>query len=254
MGSNEIKNRMDVLDKHFSDLVLRSYEVLIEEKGYTVFKLRALFNSFPSTRRHRHKEFLDKYILKMEQNVTIDDLWSQLCSYWHFINYKLLKFVIDKSRCDSLISDMNTYEKELIDFREVTSLHDFIKCFPEYYDEVLESPSNSHRLKVKVGDKYNTLKHLDRLEKGFVSTFSLPDICGLILKKISLGCFLITWYVPAHYTKLLRWKLSICPEQFFKTHDIESVILNGEVHYAKGSKRTPAKVIWGNVLTTMKLF
>ena len=107
---------LDTLDEYFFDLMLRSYEVLIEDNKYSLPKLRALFNSFPSTCRHEHKGFLDKYILKIEQNITVDDLWAQFCSYMHFINYKLLKFLIDKSKCESLISDMNTYERDIMLF------------------------------------------------------------------------------------------------------------------------------------------
>ena len=45
--------------------------------------------------------------------------------------------------------------------------------------------------------------------------------------------------VPAPYIKLLRWKLSICDEQFFKRHNVESVYLDGEMCYVRGSERTP---------------
>ena len=45
--------------------------------------------------------------------------------------------------------------------------------------------------------------------------------------------------LAAPYIKLLRWKLSICDEEFFTRHDIESVHLDGEVFYVRGSERTP---------------
>ena len=237
---SEIKVRMKKLDKRFSDLVSHAYNVLVEDQGLSVSKIRLFFNTFPSTRRHEHKEFLDKYIVKMEHDITVDDLWSQLCSYWHFINYKLLKYIIRKSGCEKLIKEMKSYKEDLKSFKKETSLHDFVKCFPKFSSESprLTTGSN-HRLEVKVGGKIGKLIDLDRLEKGFVSTFSLPEICGLILKKMSPGCFLVTWMVPAPYIKLLRWKLSICDEQFYKRHDVESVNLDGEVCYVRGLERTP---------------
>ena len=237
---SEVKVKMDELDERFSDLVSHTYRVLVKDQGFTLSDIRLLFNSFPSTRRHEHQEFLEKYIVRMEHDVTIDDLWSQLCSYWHFINYKLLKYIIRKSSCKKLIEEMESYEEDLKSFSKETSLHDFVKCFPKLSSQSLRLAAGSnHRLEVKVGGKICKLIHLDRLEKGFVSTFSLPEICGLILKKMSPGCFLITWMVPAPYIKLLRWKLSICDEQFFRRHDVESVHLDGEVCYVKGSERTP---------------
>ena len=228
---------LEDLDDSFSRLVLRTYENLCKSGNFTVSFLRQRLNTFPSRRRFEHQEFLDNYILKMEHDTTADDLWSQLCSYWHFINYGLLKFIINKAECRELICDMNQYEIEWRAFSEETSIHDFVKCFPELYQRGMES-ANKSELNVKLGDKFK-LRDLNRLEKAFVTTFSLPEICGLILKKISTGCFNITWMVPVHYAKLLRWKLSICDEEFFKKHDIESVSLDGEECYFKGSERTP---------------
>ena len=237
---SEVKVRMDELDERFSDLVDHAYRVLIKEQGLSVSDLRSHLDNFPSTRRHEHQEFLDKYIVRMGRDVTVYDLWSQLCSYWHFINYKLLEHIIRKSGCKKLIKKMKSYKEDLISFSKETSLHDFVKCFPKLSSESLRLAAGSnHRLEVKVGGKICKLIDLDHLEKGFVSTFSLPEICGLILKKMSLGCFLITWMVPAPYIKLLRWKLSNCDEHFFKRHDIESVYLDGEVCYVRGSERTP---------------
>ena len=139
-----------------------------------------------------------------------------------------------------LIEEMRSYEEDLKSFSKETSLHDFVKCFPKLCSESLcLAAGSNHRLEVKVGGKICKLIHLDCLEKGFVSTFSLPEICGLILKKMSSGCFLITWIVPAPYIKLLRWKLSICDKRFFKRYDVESVHLDEEVCYVRGSERTP---------------
>ena len=228
---------LEDLDDSFWKLVDRTCKNLCQSDNFNVPFLRRKLNTFPSRRRFEHQEFLDKYILKMEHGTTADDLWSQLCSYWHFINYGLLKFIIDKTECRELISDMNQYEIELRAFSEETSIHDFVKCFPVFYQRGIES-ANKSELNIKVGDKFK-LSDLNCLEKAFVTTFSLPEICGLILKKISTGCFNITWMVPVHYAKLLRWKLSICDEEFFKKHDIESVSLDGEECYFKGSERTP---------------
>ena len=103
---SEVRVKMDELDERFSDLVSHTYRVLVKDQSFTASDMRLLFSSFPSTRRHEHQEFLDKYIVKMEHDVTVDDLWFQLCSYWHFINYKLLKFIIRKSGCEKLIGEM----------------------------------------------------------------------------------------------------------------------------------------------------
>ena len=237
---SEVKVRMDELDERFSDLVDHAYKVLVKDLGLSVSDLRSRLDNFPSTRRHEHQEFLDKYIVRMGHDVTVNDLWSQLCSYWHFINYKLLEHIIRKSGCKKLIKKMKSYKEDLISFSKETSLHDFVKCFPKLCSKNLSLAAGSnHRLEVKVGGKICKLIDLDRLEKGFVSTFSLPEICGLILKNMSPGCLLVTWMVPALYIKLLKWKLSICDEQFFKRHDVESVHLDGEVCYVRGLERTP---------------
>ena len=154
--------------------------------------------------------------------MTADDLWSRLCSYWHFINYQLLKFIIKNVAHQTLIAEMRKYELDLKTFFKETSLLDFLKCFPRLCRE--GNPMSSQPLEVKVNAKYYEFKLADlyHLEEAFVTTFSLPKICGFILEEVKLGCFFITWMIPVHYSKLLRWKLSICDEQFFENHDIQS--------------------------------
>lgn len=134
---------------------------------------------------------------------------------------------------------MNQYEKEMEEFCQVTSLLDFVKCFHDLYRQGI--PKDSQKLEVKISSKRSKLKlvHLNRLASDCVTTFSIPKICGLILKSVTLGCFLVTWLVPAHYSKLLRWKLSICHKMFFEDHDIQCVTLDKEVCYQKGSVRAP---------------
>ena len=190
---SEVKVRMDKLDERFSDLVKHAYRDLVKNQGLSVSDLRSHLDNFPSTRRHKHQEFLDIYIVRMGHDVTVDDLWSQLCSYWHFINYELLEHIIKESGCKKLKKKMENYKKDLISFKRETSLHDFVKCFPKLCSESLRLAAGSnHRLEVKIDGKIGKLIHLDRLEKGFVSTLSLPKICGLILKNMSPGCFFIT--------------------------------------------------------------
>ena len=176
--NSEVQVKMDELDVRFSDLVDHAYNVLVIDKGFTVSDIRLLFSSFPSTRRHEHQKFLDKYIVEMKHDTTVEDLWLRLCSYWHFINYKLLKYIIRKSSCEKLIEEMRSYEEDLKSFSKETSLHDFVKCFPKLSSESLHLATGSnHRLEVKIGGKICKLIDLDLLEKGFVSTFSLPEIC-----------------------------------------------------------------------------
>ena len=233
----KVATEMEELENKFSKLVRCTYDALVEKNKFSVSYLRSRFSSFPSRHRHEHQDFLENNILKMQPGTTADDLWLQICYYGHFINYGLLKFIIDNTGCKDLISDMQQYEEELNRFCKETNIHDFVKCFPVLYRKGLPS-ANNHELNVKVGDNFK-LSDLNHLENAFVTTFSLPEICGVILKKIFTGCFNITWMVPVHYAKLLRWKLSICDEEFFKKHDIKSVSLDGEECYFKGSERTP---------------
>ena len=233
----KVATEMEELENKFSKLIRCTYDALVEKNKFSVSYLRSRFSSFPSRHRHEHQDFLENNILKMQPGTTADDLWLQICYYGHFINYGLLKFIIDNTGCKDLISDMQQYEEELNRFCKETNIHDFVKCFPVLYRKGLPS-ANNHELNVKVGDNFK-LSDLNNLENAFVTTFSLPEICGVILKKIFTGCFNITWMVPVHYAKLLRWKLSICDEEFFKKHDIKSVSLDGEECYFKGSERTP---------------
>ena len=255
--SERVQEMKQDLDQKFGKMVTKTYDVLVEEKKMTLSFLRSRFSTFPSTRRHEHQEFLDKYIFEIDHNLTAEGLWLKFCKYWHFLNYNLLKFIIDAIGKDSLVMDMNKYEMEMAQFCEETSLLDFVKSFPELFRRGI--PKDYQNFEVKISSKRNELKlvHLNRLENACVATFSLPKICGLILKAVTHGCFLVTWLVPALYSRLLRWKLSICHEKFFEEHDIQCVSLEKEVCYQKGSERTPinpAHEVASNTTITEEVF
>ncbi len=75
--------------------------------------MRSRFSSFPSNHLHEHKEFLDKYLLGTEKEISPDSLWSQLYSYWNFITYDLLKNFIRNAGRKSLGEEMKRYETNL---------------------------------------------------------------------------------------------------------------------------------------------
>ncbi len=242
---------MDELKSAFNNLAIKTYKSLVAERKFTLSFLRSRFDSFPCTCLHEHKEFLDEYLLKMECEITADGLWSQLSSYWNFLNCDLLKFIIGTVGRSSLVEEMDSYEADLIKFCEEAEMYS-----PDQSKGI--KPANSKELSIRISDECNKLKliQIKGLGKVFTAAFKLPQVCGFLLKCVS-DSGAVTWSVPVHYCKMLRWKLSICDEQFFEKHDIKNVSLNGEECYCKGSDRTtvnPANEIAAKTAITKKVF
>ena len=95
-----------------------------------VYRLHARLVSLDVFQRHEHQEFIDKHLMNIDRNMTFNNLWARLGSYWDFLNFALLEDVINRFHSEDLKHMMESYKHDLQSFRKATRLCDFIDCWP----------------------------------------------------------------------------------------------------------------------------
>ena len=230
-----VKQHVNQLEDCFVELTECTYEILVE-KGIDVHRLHARLVSLDVFRRHEHQEFVDKHLMNIDQNMTFNNLWARLGSYWDFLNFDLLEHIINKFGSEDLKQKMKSYKHDLQSFRRSTRLCDFIDCWPVRGQTPPET--ELRRFVVKVGHHWDscTLEDLETLKGVITRKLFLPGF-ALQLEEIMKGSITITWLIPVPFVKTLMEAIETTGSEFFLEQKIETITIDGQVWYPSPTRK-----------------
>ena len=217
---------MKQFESRFSDLVYCTYETLAD-KGIEANRFHAYLMALDLSRSKEHGEFINNLF---EPGTTFHNLWGKLCGYWNFLNFNLLEHVVGKFGSEDLKHKMESYVRDLQNFRKATRLCDFIDCWPVLGETPPKSDLRKFVVKMKHDWDRCTLEDLETLKGVITHKFFLPDF-ALWLKKIETGSIIITWFLPAPFVKTLQEAMGNTASDFFIEHKIETVMIDGQDCY-----------------------
>ena len=227
-----VKQQVKELERKFSDLVDFAYRALLRKNTEdNVRYFRSTFLSLDVSRKREHHKFIHQQLMKMDKEVTFDEIWEKLTDYWNFLNFDLLEYVVDKFHIDHLKQKMESYERDLQSFRKATRLCDFINCWPVQGETPPEADLKEFVAKMKHEWDNCTLEDLDKLKGVITRKFFLPEF-ALVLKQIKDGCVVITWLIPAPFVKALQEAIKTTNSEFFMEHKIEVITIDGQDCYS----------------------
>jgi len=61
------------------------------------------------SKQDQHRQFIEKYLMKLEPGTTVEDLLCRLSMYWNFLNYNLLQHMVNIFGDEQLKHDMEDY-------------------------------------------------------------------------------------------------------------------------------------------------
>ena len=180
------------------------------------------------SKQDQHRKFIEHYLMKLEPGVTVGDLLCRLNLYWNFLNYNLLQHLVDMFGDEQLKHDMEDYVEALKVFRANTKLCDFIDNWPIRGQKPPKADLCKLVIKMVMDKKWEecTLEDVEMFEETLTHKFLLPDFV-LHLGEAEKGCVCLTWYVPTPIAKMLQEDLPNIETEFFKTHGIERVTIDG---------------------------
>ena len=217
---------MKQFESRFSDLVYCTYETLAD-KGIEANRFHAYLMALDLSRSKEHGEFINNLF---EPGTTFHNLWGRLCGYWNFLNFNLLEHVVSKFGSEDLKHKMESYVHDLQSFRKATRLCDFIDCWPVLGETPPKSDLRTFVVKMKHDWDRCTLEDLETLKGVITHKFFLPDF-ALRLKEIETGSIIVTWFLPAPFTKTLQEAMGNTASDFFIDHKIETVSIDGHNCY-----------------------
>ena len=216
---------MRTLQDNFVDIATRaSNQIQGNNINAQTFRLQFTIRMDVS-QRYEYQPFLECYLMTLEPGVTTEDLLCRLSMYWDFLNYGLLEHTINIFGDASLKQDMIAYIHKLRAFRVITRLCDFIDNWPVRG----QVPPNFSNLVIKMEREWEecTLEDIEMFRETLTHKFFLPNFAQL-LREAERGCICLTWYIPASSARTIQENLPTIETEFFKTHGIQRVSVNGQ--------------------------
>ena len=223
----DVQTRANALEEHFGELVKCAYKAMSNKK---VDDVKIYLFNLPVRKKKQHEDFLKENWSAIGSASGMMDIWLKLSSYWDFLNYSLLEYLVEKF-CDNdctLTAMMEDYKCKVKEFRCHTLLCDFINHFQDVNESLLEM--NMEKLEVKLNKRFEvcTLEDLEICKKNITQKLLLPSFV-VKLHRIRPGCISITWAIPNVYAVSLREGTKpVDMREFCEKHDIMSVKLEGK--------------------------
>ena len=136
------------LQERYIDITSRAAEDM--SGNITVRKLHYSVLCLPPNLKKEHKTFIEKAKADIKKAESIDDVLIEVGAHCDFLNYYLLKYIIDLYGSDDMKKEMVTYVERVKVFRRETQL----EVFSEVYNHKREKAKNCGHHKARNGLGY----------------------------------------------------------------------------------------------------
>ena len=187
-----------------------------------------------------HKKFLEEKQEKLYESKNHWVLFAHLNLYWNPLSYQLLGGLIgelverEKEVFAKTKEDMDSYKKDMEEFRRTTPLLSFCHVAPDMFGfDKPDPPSGFQELVTEHHwPETVTLEDVEKFRKEFMCSLQLPD-CAMMVNRIRRKCFEIIWFVtlPASTLELLSSSKSDGAAAIFKKFRVSSLEIGGECVY-----------------------
>ena len=220
------KERIDQLQKEYIQISVFTAEEMSD--NVEVKTLQYTLLCLPPNLKKQQRKFTQEAKAKIEQADSTDDVMYVIGEHTHYLQYSLLKYVIDLYGSDYLKERMEIFVKKIESFRKETRL--------EIFSEVCaDEPEKINGKFAKVVSKHQmdwstaTLEDVEKFRIQLCRELSLYDF-SLNLLKVARGCVEVTWQVPHSLVTYIQ--NSIKPSsQSMMEHHVTTLTIDGLIVY-----------------------
>ena len=121
------------------------------------------------------------------------EILVMLSGYWNFLDYDILKYIIDLHGCTKTKLLLDEFLLKLQSFLRCTKVELFIKVWPFQVDSVPEPQSSS--MQVKLSKQACTLEEVEQKRRSIYAKYPLSKFM-LQISGIEIGSIIVTWLIP----------------------------------------------------------
>jgi len=215
------------MEMKFDQLVDKVQDGLLEQ-NIPLHRLKRCITRLPASIKYQHITFVEEKLKAITHSESMEEIFGVLNLYWDFLNYTLLEHIVTNFGNNDTKAAMANYVTELVAFRKVTNLLDFISHWPC----TGKVPPDMSRLVIKMNKDWSncTLEDVEQFRKTLTQKLLLPSF-AVLLRDAEQGCISLTWLIPSSIVKILSKDIHNTKLDWFKEHHIERLAIDGQDLY-----------------------
>ena len=168
----------------------------LESKKVPVRKILDSLTSLPIDLRNQYKKKISKKLHDLRKEEEVSDLFLYINPLVNFIDYGLIKYMIDQHGSNTLKRLMISYSDDVVVFMKKTTVKDLMDLNWPGKQKIPEDFSN---LWAKIDDTPTTftLYELDQLRRRFYSKAKLVNVVSIIVGLDEANSFIVQWLFPS---------------------------------------------------------
>ena len=191
---DDILSQMEELDSKFRSL----HQALLSELESKKVPVRELVNSLtllPIQLRQEYERAISSKLPDLRGEDEAGDVFRyHLNLLVNFLDYGLIKYVIDQFGSNTLKSMMISYGVDTLIFMKKTTVKQLMDVWPGQQ----EIPHSFSKLRAKLDEdpKNYTLYQLDQLRRRFCGAVKLTEVVLVLIGLETANSFIVEWLVP----------------------------------------------------------
>ena len=192
---DDVFSRMNELDLKFRSL----HQGLLSELESKKVPVRKLVNSLtllPIDLRQEYEKAISSKLPDLRREEEAGDLFRyHLNPLVNFLDYGLIKYVIDQFGSNTLKGMMKSYSDDALVFMKKTTVKQLMDVWPGQQ----EIPPNFSKLRAKIDKDPSTytLYQLDQLRRRFCSAVKLTEFVSVLIGLHTANSFIVEWLIPS---------------------------------------------------------
>ena len=192
---DDFLSRKEELDHQFRSL----HQGLLSELKSKKVPVSDLVNSLtllPVQLQQEYEKAISMKLPDLRREKEAGDLFRyHLNPLVNFLDYGLIKYIIDEVGNDTLKKEMKCYSEDVLVFMKKTTVKQLMSVWPGKQ----EIPPNFSKLRAKIDEDPSTytLYELEQLRKRFCSGVKLTDIVLVLIGLETANSFIVEWLIPS---------------------------------------------------------
>ena len=173
--------------------------------------------------------YLEEKLPVLEELGTVSKIFSCLSLHFTFLDYTLLKHIVDEFGSEHLKEDMSAYDKEIQVFLNETT----IAQLQDHWPGRQELPPHFDRLQMMINKEPGkcSLRLVNDLRKRFCNETQLSEIVFVLIGIRKANSFIVVFMVPSVLGPRLVESVGGVEDSFYQRECIISISLNQEQLY-----------------------
>ena len=173
--------------------------------------------------------YLEEKLPVLEELGTVSKIFSRLSLHFTFLDYTLLKHIVDEFGSEHLKEDMSAYDKEIQVFLNETT----IAQLQDHWPGRQELPPHFDRLQMMINKEPGkcSLRLVNDLRKRFCNETQLSEIVFVLIGIRKANSFIVVFMVPSVLGPRLVESVGGVEDSFYQRECIISISLNQEQLY-----------------------